>query len=164
MTSLKLGLAVACYGGWREELYSELNRVAEQLSVAAAIVDPSVVGSRLHAFTAAIHAYVLHLRGKPIARRVGIEVVLHLTGERNISKALSLAAPRSGRVLLIAVGPYENVNRLLNQLDKLTLRAEQCCLNPVEACRKLTSAPGCSDAESAERILVTRSAAFILEA
>ncbi len=157
----RLHLLLACIEGWREEFFEVLNRFWRERGVIAAAADPSTVGSRLHAAAALVSAYALRRKGRGVARVPGIDVLLVLTAERNISRATAAASPRAGLALLMAVADSpEALDALLAELGAGGARTARCCLNPEQACRKLVGARGCDDAEQAWRILVTRSSLF----
>ncbi len=148
-SNLKLYITVACVDGWSNRFYELIG------DKAAAAVKPDIVCCVDHAVSAAVSAYTAWLKGKHVARKPGIEIVLALTGRRNIAKALSLAAPSEGsKAIVIAVSDREFIDAVPG------LQSTRCKLDPVRACRILLNAKACENPKHATALLVSMSAAY----
>ena len=143
---------LACLSKWTSQLLSLLGNAM------AAAVSPRAVGSVDHAATAALAAYSVRARGAGVARKPGLEIVLALTGQRNIKAALKLAEPVEGEsAVLIAIGDADVKDVVDTAIERVGLGS--CRLDPVGACRLILGLP-CIESREARRLLVTLAALY----
>ena len=149
-------VGLACLSEWRDELLSLID------GKLAAAVRPEAVGSKLHAYTAAVTAYAALLRGQAISRRPGLNIALYLAASRSIRDVVErvTAKPRAKAVLITVAPECESVKALVEELTA-SVGTSTCCFDPISACKLLTGGHrACSDSETAVSYLVSRTALF----
>lgn len=85
-----------------DDYMSHLERIGVDHGCGLQIVRSSAVFGRVHLISAVKHALRSHGRGRQRARKVEMEVLLYLAGERQIGRALELVGAEGEEHVIIA--------------------------------------------------------------
>jgi len=105
-----------------DELFNAMERVEKQLNVVVQAVNPNYIVSVRHVLSAALKALRAFHTGQNICNKIGIELLLYLSGKRQIRDAIKIVGVRGNldRVLLISIGDSrEHAENAIKSLVKL---------------------------------------------
>lgn len=144
------------------KLLEEIMREKEILVASA--VKPELAGSLERILSAAYTVYKSFSRGKSIARKPGIELLLYLLGERNISRVVGRYDP-AGKALVVLVARHRDKLKEALRRAREELGEETCCISPEDTLELLRregrlNPPGSCGGECARRLLETYTSVF----
>ncbi len=156
MTGRTVYVALICTKWPGDKAYSVFDKFVED-EVYATALSPELIGSKKQAILAAVLAYEARLKGRNIARKPGIDILLYVIGERNIRRALEMAGPRDKAIVIAVSSALSSLQYLVEALAK-EFGIENCCFDPVRAVMALAGIK--LPVHLAQRYLVTRVAVF----
>lgn len=95
----------------QSDLFGELEQLSQELNVILQVLNADCIASWEHLFFATLHALKAFEQGRNISDKIGVEILLYASAQRQIGVALEMAGirPDTGNIALIAVGDTERV-------------------------------------------------------
>ena len=104
------------------------------------LISPGVLVGPLHAVIASVTAYRRHSKGAGIAKSPSMELLLRLSGERQVSRAIRKLGIRPGskKACIVAVSPEPGaLQTLLREKPFRDIIGDECLWGGLEAAKKL---------------------------
>ncbi|MFX0097819.1 MAG: KEOPS complex subunit Cgi121 [Candidatus Hodarchaeota archaeon] len=95
----------------QSDLFQELEQLSKELNVVFQVFNADYIATWEHLFFAAFHALKAFEQGRNISDKMGVEILLYASAQRQIGIALEIAGikPDTRHIALLTIGDLERV-------------------------------------------------------